>query len=155
METIDNKTIDDKIENDSQEYSEGELEGISPVAKKWMKRNGLTVSRISSIFSLGVDEIDLVAKKVPGKSKAQRMHNVFLLKGIASYLGTGSARFTHEQIKEACLHYDAFDAPNYALNLRNISADVSGTKETGFSLTARGLSNATELLKGMTEDSKS
>ena len=29
------------------------------------------------LFSLGVDEIDLVAKKVPGDTKKERMHMYF------------------------------------------------------------------------------
>ena len=123
------------------------LDGISPVAQKWMRRNSLTAAALSSLFSLGVDEIDLVAKTVPGKNKKERMHSVGLLKGIASYLGSGAARFTHEQIKEACLHYDAYDAANFAAHMKSFSAEVSGSKENGYTLTPRGLTAATDLIK--------
>lgn len=58
---------------------EGESEGISPVALKWIRRSGLTSTGLSLLFSLGVDEIDLVAKKVPGETKKDRMHSVLLL----------------------------------------------------------------------------
>jgi hypothetical protein len=124
-------------------------EGVSPVALKWMKRSGLTASSLSALFSLGVDEIDLVAKKVPGENKKDRMHNVLLLKGIAAYLSTGVARVTHEQVKEACLHYDAFDTNNFASYLKSFSAEVAGTKGSGYTLTARGLTNATEIIKSL------
>ncbi|THJ12076.1 MAG: hypothetical protein CAF43_005320 [Nitrospira sp. CG24C] len=127
---------------------EGEgLEGISPVAKKWMARNGLKSKQLSTVFSLGVDEIDLVAKEVPGKKLKERMHSVFLLKGIAAYLGTGVARFTHEQMKEACLHYKAFDSTNFSLYFKSFSSEVSGSKDAGYTLTARGIANATEMVK--------
>ena len=56
-----------KTEPWAKPVAEDDLEGVSPVAKKWMTRNGLKTSQISTIFSLGVDEIDLVAKTVPGK----------------------------------------------------------------------------------------
>ena len=128
---------------------EDELEGISPTAKKWMIRNGLNSGQLSGIFSLGVDEIDLVAKSVPGSSKRERMRSVFLLKGLAAYIGTGAARFTHEQMKEACLHYDAFDAANFAANFKTLTSEVTGDKNAGYSLTTRGLTNATEIVKGM------
>jgi hypothetical protein len=131
-----------------------ELEGISPVAKKWMARNGLQAKQLSAIFSLGVDEIDLVAKTVPGKKKKERMHNVFLLKGVAAYLGTGVARFTHEQMKEACLHYDAFDAANFSVNFKSLSSEVSGSKDAGYTLTPRGIANATEMVKAITQAGK-
>jgi hypothetical protein len=124
----------------------GASEGISPVALKWMKRSGLAASSLSALFSLGVDEIDLVAKKVPGDNKKDRMHSVLLLKGIAAYLSSGVARVTHDQLKEACLHYDAFDT-NFARNLKSFSSEVAGTKESGYTLTARGLTNATEIIQ--------
>lgn len=134
---------------DQESDSEGDLEGVSPAGRKWMTRNGFDASELGTIFSLGVDEIDLVAKSVPGTTKVQRMRNVFLLKGIAAYLGTGIAKFTHEQMKEACLHYDAFDAGHFANLLKSFSPDVSGGKDIGYTLTARGLSEATALVKEM------
>ena len=126
-------------------------DGISPVALKWMKRNGLSADNLSSLFSLGVDEIDLVAKEIPGKGKKDRCFNVVLLKGIAEYLASGAARITQEQIKEACLHYDAFDAANFATYLKSFAPDLSGSKSSGFTLTARGLTNATALIKEITQ----
>jgi len=129
--------------------SDGALEGISPIAQKWMTRNSLQTSQLESIFSLGVDEIDLIATTVPGKNKKEKMRNVFLLKGVGAYLGTGAARFTHEQIKDTCLHYDAFDAANFAAYFKSLSSEVSGSKSEGYTLTARGLAIATELLKAM------
>lgn len=126
-----------------------EFEGISPAGKKWITRNGIDISKLMAIFSLGIDEIDLVSKTIPGKGKSQRMRHVFLLKGIASYLGSGYAKFTHEQIKEACLHYGAWDGPNFAQNFKVMAAEVSGTKEIGYTLTAKGLSEATNLVKSM------
>jgi hypothetical protein len=127
-----------------------ELEGISPVAIKWMRRNDLSAATVSRIFSLGIDDIDLVAKKVPGDTKTKRVRSVFLLKGIAAYLSTGAARMTHEQVKEACLHYDAYDSTNFAKYVKTLSAEVSGTKESGYTLTSRGLAAATETIKEMT-----
>jgi len=131
--------------------SADEFGSISPVAKRWMSRNGLQAEQLSALFSLGVDEIDLVAKTVPGENKKERMRNVFLLKGIAAYLATGAARFTHEQIKETCLHYDAFDATNFATYLRQLSSEVSGSRSAGYTLTARGITSATEVVKSMTQ----
>src|SRR5579872_1427532 len=122
-------------------------EGVSPVAVKWMRRSGLTSTGLSMLFSLGVDEIDLVAKKVPGDNKKDRMHSVLLLKGIAAYLSSGVARFTHQQLKEACLHYDAYDGNNFASYLKDFAGEVSGTKSGGYTLTPRGLTAATEMIK--------
>jgi hypothetical protein len=126
-----------------------ELEGISPVAKKWMRRSGFSSDQLSNLFSLGVDEIDLVTKSVPGTSVRDKMRSVVLLKGLAAYLGTGAARISYEQIKEACLHYGAFDNTNFARYLRTMASEVSGTRESGYTVTARGLTEATELVRGL------
>jgi len=126
---------------------DADLEGISPVAQKWMKRNGLRVDQLSTLFSLGVDEIDLVAKKVPGRSKPDKVRSVFLLKGVAAYLSSGTPRVSFEQIREACTHYDAFDTTNFSKHVKALASEVSGTKESGFTLTARGLTEATDLIK--------
>lgn len=123
------------------------LEGISPVARKWMSRNGFKTTDLSKLFSLGIDEIDLVAPKVPGKGKKNRMRSVLLLKGMAAYLGTGAARVNHEPVKDACVHYQAYDMDNFAKYLKQMAAEVGGSKETGYTLTPRGITAATELIK--------
>src|SRR5260370_11364031 len=117
---------------EAKEEVQDELEGISPVARKWISRNGLQAKQLWTIFSLSTDGVDLIATTVPGESKRQRMRNVFLLTGIAAYLGSGAARFSHQQVKEACLHYDAFDSANFSANLKHFSREVTGSKDTGY-----------------------
>ncbi|MEA2239505.1 MAG: hypothetical protein QOC81_4229 [Thermoanaerobaculia bacterium] len=134
-------------ESRSSDAAEGDLEGISPVAVRWMKRNSLMSSQLSSLFSLGVDEIDLVAKAVPGKSIRERLHSVVLLTGVASYLSSGAARMTDDKVREASRHYDAYDGANFATTLKSLGSEVTGTKEAGYTLTARGLTAATELVR--------
>jgi hypothetical protein len=112
-------------------------------ALKWMRRSDLNPKSLQDFFSLGIDDIDLVAKSVPGSNKKERMRSVLLLKAIAAYLGTGAARVSYEQLKEACLHYNAYDGGNFAAYLKSFASEVGGAKESGFTLTARGLSAAT------------
>jgi hypothetical protein len=126
-----------------------DADGISPVALKWMRRSDLDPKNLQAFFSLGIDEIDLVARSIPGTSKKERMRSVLLLKGIAAYLSSGVPRVTYEQLKEACLHYDAYDSANFAANIRAFTADAGGTKEAGYTLTARGLTAATDILKNL------
>lgn len=137
---------------DSMPETDDQLQGISSTGKKWIARNGLQLSNISSLFSLGVDDIDLVAKKVPGKSKKDRLRSVFLLKGVAAYLGSGSARLADDDIREACMHYDAYDRPNFAKYVKELASEISGNKSSGYSLTSRGLNNAAEVVKEMLKE---
>jgi hypothetical protein len=145
------ETVTNQISRSAEpDHAEEEgVEGISPIAQKWMRRNGLEATNLSKLFSLGVDEIDLVAKSVPGKGKKERMHNVLLLQCVAAYLSSGAPRVADDKLREACLHYDAYDSPNFSKYLRSLAAEVSGSKEAGYSLTARGLTAATELVKSL------
>jgi hypothetical protein len=142
----------------SQSFSDQDnLDGVSPIAKKWIRRSGLATEQLGQLFSLGVDEIDVVAKTIPGKGKKNRMRSVALLKGLASYLSSGVPRVTAEQIKEACLHYDAYDAPHHAENIKAMASELNGTKSDGYTLTARGITAGTELVKkmlGITNETK-
>jgi hypothetical protein len=131
-----------------EEEAENE-DGINEVARKWMRRNSLTTHSLGALFSLGVEDIELVANKVPGKSKRERMHSVILLKGVASYLGSGVARFTHADLKETCLHYDAYDVANSTSYMKSFASEVSGSAKTGYTLSARGLASATDLVKAL------
>lgn len=126
-----------------------DVEGINAIALKWMRRSNLNPKSLQKLFSLGIDEIDLVAQSVPGTSKRERMRNVLLLKAIAAYLGTGAARVTYEQLKEASLHYSAYDSTNFAAHIKSFASEVGGTKESGYTLSARGLTAATDLIRGM------
>lgn len=125
------------------------IDGISPAASKWMIRNEFTAANLSSLYSLGLDEIDLVVKSVPGASKKDRMRSVLLLQGVASYLSTGVSRMNHDKVKEACVHYDAFDTANFARHLKGFSREVGGTRDSGYMLTAAGLAAATEMIKDL------
>jgi len=130
----------------SEEDPDG-LEGVSPVAKKWMRRNGFSGSQLSSLFSLGVDEIDLVASSVPGRSVKEKFSNVLLLQGIASYLGSGAPRVDNNKLKQAAGHYGADPGNNQWNYMQALAAEVSGSASSGFTLTARGLNSATGLIK--------
>ncbi len=140
-------------QGDEEEADAGELEGISPVARKWMRRNGLSAARMSELFSLGIEDIDLVATRVPGESARERMHNVMLLQGIASYLSGGVPRIDSERLREAMRHYDADVGGNFNRDVRLWAAEITGTRAAGdLTLTTRGLNAAKDLIKEMTQD---
>lgn len=124
---------------------------ISPIAQKWMQRNSLEPNQLAALFSLGGEEIDVIAEKIPGKSKRERMRHVIYLKCIAAYLASGAARVSDKHAREACLHYDALDSANFAANIKSFGAYLSGTKQAGYTLTPRGISEATKIVKEMSE----
>lgn len=134
--------------------SSDDSDGINPVAQKWLRRNGLSAKSLETIFSIGGDEIDLISESVPGgSSKKARMKSVALLTSAAAYLASGAARVTDEKLREALRHYDAYDATNFASYLKGLGAEVTGTRENGYTLTPRGMASAATLLKGISKQS--
>jgi hypothetical protein len=138
------------VQDDTATDADEDLVGVSAVALKWIRRNGLVAEQLSKVFSLGLDEIDLVAQSVPGKNKKEKMRSVLLLSGAAAYLGTGAPRAEDTKVREALGHYNAYDTTNFATYMRDFAPEVSGTKATGYTLTARGLAAAAEVIKSMT-----
>ena len=127
--------------------SDDDSDGINPVAQKWLRRNGISTKSLETIFSIAGDEIDLISESVPGGSKKSRMKSVALLANAAAYLASGAARISDEKLREALRHYDAYDPTNFASYLKDLAAEVTGTKENGYTLTPRGLAGAATLLK--------
>src|SRR5258708_45856 len=125
---------------------QGDLDGINVVARKWIRRAGLTENQLSKLFSLGVDDIDLVTKSVPGKKKIERLKNILLLQGVAAYLGSGVARVDWSKLKESASHYDADAGGNFPAYLKSFGAEATGSVASGFTLTSRGLNDAKELI---------
>ncbi|MEZ5283890.1 MAG: hypothetical protein R2712_03575 [Vicinamibacterales bacterium] len=131
------------------------LDGVSPLAQKWMKRNGLTPAQMSELYSLGVDEIDLVAQSVPGDTTKDKLRSVLLLQGVAALLNGGTARITHDRLKQASVDYNADAGTNFAKHMKSFASEVSGSKEAGYTLTTKGLNSAKELIVKMTTSADS
>ncbi len=123
---------------------------LSKPAQLWLKRSGIEDDdRLAAIVSVDQSDIDVVASDIPGDSVKARMHNVFLLRGVAEYLKGGEFKFTDEQIRSTCRHYGAYDADNFSQYLKSFEGEVSGTRKTGYALTAKGQRAAVQLLRAM------
>jgi hypothetical protein len=130
------------------------LASLSEVAKKWMRRNAVSEDQLTRFFSIGFDDIDLVAPEtaVPGSTMKDKIHSVLLLKGIAAYLGTGVPIITDDNLRQTCLHYNCFDATNYAKYIKAFGSEITGNKQSGYTLNARGMTQATEIIKKAVAD---
>ena len=78
-------------ENPEPPEAEGdELGALSPVAAKWMRRNSLAEDELGKLYSIDLEEIDLIANEVPGDNKRAKAQNVLRLLGIGEYLASGA-----------------------------------------------------------------
>jgi len=119
-------------------------------AQLWLKRNGIALDgRLAQVFSLNQSEVDLIADEIPGTSARARTRNVVLLRGACANLVSGEFRFDDESLRTTCRHYNAYDQANFSKHLRSMSDEVTGTRDAGYTLTAKGQRAAAELIKYM------
>src|SRR5262245_33425634 len=82
---------------------------------------------------------------VPGKNKKEKTINAYVLTGAASLLSSGEPTFTDKSAREVCSDAGCYDANNHAHNLDGKGNLFSGSKKTGWTLTAPGLTHAATL----------
>ncbi|GGK17241.1 hypothetical protein GCM10011394_28060 [Luteimonas terricola] len=73
--------------------------------------------------------------------------NTYLMLGIAAFLSTGEASFTDKDARELCEHFGCYDATNHAKYIKEFGNKITGSKSSGWKLTAPGLNAAAELVK--------
>lgn len=126
-------------------------DGISAKAASWIQKNGLTVTRIEHVFSIEPDTIDVIAAKMPGKSKRQQTVNAYLICGVKSYLKTGEVGFNDKDARELCQKLGCYDSPNHSNHVKAFKNFIGGSKDSGWKLTNPGLTEAGRIVKELTE----
>lgn len=123
---------------------------LSSPAHLWLRRNSIPVDdRLARIFSIDQPQVDLIAAEIPGQSTKARMRALFLLRGACAYLTSGEFRFSDDVVRETCRQYGAYDSSNFSMYLRSFNDEVAGSRDSGYSLTARGQRAAADLIKQM------
>src|SRR5438093_12887919 len=62
------------------------IEGIAPRAAGWLRKNHLGREQLDQIFSIEDNTFDVIAAKMPGKSKRQQTVEAYIICGIKSFL---------------------------------------------------------------------
>ena len=121
--------------------------GISGKALAWMKKTGITREQLEHVYSIEDDVIDVIAAKMPGKSKRQQTVQAYAICGLRSFLRTGELGFTDKDARELCDRVGCYDSPNHSNYMKALGNLVSGTKDSGWRLTNPGLSECAHIVK--------
>src|SRR5438477_5783057 len=141
--------------DDSHDEDAGPIDGISPKASGWMKKNGLTRELLDYVFSIDGGGIDVIATKMPGVSKRQQTVESYLMCGLRSFIQTGEVTFVDKDARSLCQKVGCYDPPNHSNYMRALGNRVTGSKDTGWKLTNPGLSEAAHIVKQLTEGAHS
>ncbi|HEY2007990.1 MAG TPA: hypothetical protein VGH23_03300 [Rhizomicrobium sp.] len=131
--------------NQSQMFTGGDAD-LPTKAQMWMQQNGLSSDMLHQCFHISAGETTFIAEP-PGNNKKEKTLNAYIMAGIAGLLATGEGTFTDESARLLCMNAGCFDRSNHAAILKDKGNEFTGTKNTGWSLTAPGLKRAAAMIK--------
>jgi hypothetical protein len=120
---------------------------VSPPGMSWIKKNHITQEQVEEIFHIEDGKVTLILGEAIGKSKRQQTINTYILTGAAAMLATGIADFTDDVGRQNCIIIGCYDAPNHGKYIKEFGNKITGSKTSGWKLTAPGLTAAAALLK--------
>jgi hypothetical protein len=125
---------------------------LNAKARSWMKRNEVTVEQLAHVFHIENETVDIIADHVLGKNQKEQAINAYLLTGVAEYLKSGEAKFTDKAGRAACQKLGCYGDTNHSTYMKKPGNILSGSKESGWALTAPGLKAGAELVKRLTAE---
>lgn len=132
---------------DNDDEDVGEFQGVHPLAQQWMRKNSVTAEQLEHYFHF--DHGKFIPIELPGSAttKSQQTVNAYLAQGLAAYLATGDASFSDADGRKFCEKSGCYDNANHTKSVKLLKNKVSGSKTTGWKLTAPGLTAIAELIK--------
>src|SRR5882672_4747126 len=122
---------------------------ISSRARIWMKQYGISVEELQQVFQLEAGSAEVIAGEIPGKNKKEKTYNAYILTGMSALLSVGSSSFDDKSARALCERFGCYDQPNHSSIIKDRGNEFTGTKDTGWNLTAPGLKRGASLVKEM------
>jgi len=129
------------------------VDGISGAGSAWLRRRGLSKESIDEYFHIEEGKVKLTGDAI-GSGKRQQTINTYLLSGVVALLESGKPDFTDDMARENCKNLGCYDAANHSMTLTQFGNQITGSKKTGWKLTAPGLNAAAALLKPKQQENK-
>src|SRR5262245_2954866 len=124
-------------------------DGLRAKARTWARTNSITEEQLHHVFHLDGGKVEVIAAEAPGKTGKQKTVNAYILTGLAQFLQTGEAKFDDKTARAVCKAMGCLDESNHAYNLKGKGNALSGSKDSGWTLTGPGLKAGAELVKGL------
>ncbi|WP_188929487.1 hypothetical protein [Puia dinghuensis] len=122
---------------------------VSSQAKIWMKQNLVSGDDLQLVFHLADGRADVIASEIPGKDGKAKTINAYMLQGLASFLTSGIPKFDDKSARALCARYGCYSAANHSVYIKAVGNKLTGSKDSGWTLTSPGLKYAAELVKGL------
>ena len=127
------------------------LQGVSAKGIGWMKKNGVGDQLLDHTFSIDKDGIDVIAARMPGKSKRQQTLETYIICGLRAFLQSGEPAFGDREARELCQRIGCYDSANHYNYVKGFGNRIAGSKDSGWRLTNPGLGQAAHIVKQLAE----
>lgn len=117
-----------------------------------MKQNGLSTAQIERVFDVNAQGVTVIAAKVPGSSAKEQTHNAYVLQGISRLLASGDSNFDDASARKLCEDLGCYNKANHASYMSDKGNVLTGSKSTGWKLTAPGLTQGAALVKELSKE---
>jgi hypothetical protein len=127
-------------------------EGGSTIPQKaliWMKQNAVTMEQLQQAFHIDGGDAVVIAAEIPGANKKEKTLNAYVLAGISRLLSAGEPAFDDKSARALCVSSGCFDTSNHAATMKDKGNAFTGSKASGWTLTAPGLKQGADLVKGI------
>jgi hypothetical protein len=125
----------------------GEGTGVPLKVRTWMRTNSITEDQLQHTFHIENGQVELIVAELPGKTGKERTVNAYILAGLTQFLETGEPKFDDKSARAVCKSHGCLDESNHAYNLKGKGNMISGTKESGWTLTGPGLKSGADIVK--------
>jgi len=122
-------------------------------AESWIRQHDLSEDELNHVFHVDGDHVEIVASRVAGKTNKERTLNAYILSGAARLLASGEPAFDDAAARESCRNFGCYDHTNHATYMKHRGNTLAGSKDSGWKLTAPGLTQAAALVKEMSKTS--
>ncbi len=133
--------------NYAEDASSDTLPKVHATASQWLKRTGVTQDQLDQHLYFDGGTAKVISLPGGASKRIHQVMNTYLMLGIAAFLSTGEASFTDKDARELCEHFGCYDATNHAKYIKEFGNKITGSKSSGWKLTAPGLNAAAELVK--------
>lgn len=133
--------------HESEEVGDEAVEGIAPAASAWMSKAKIMPNQLEQ--HLHWDTSGSKVLSLPGNAtkRVDQVLHVYLMQGVASFLTAGDPSFSDKDARDLCVHFGCYDDTNHAKYVKAFGNRITGSKNSGWKLTAPGLAAVAELIK--------
>jgi len=121
---------------------------ISATAATWLEKNNISKEDLEHWYHFDQGEVTLLTIPEGVSKRSQQAINTYLLLGFAAFLRSGDASFSDQDARELCRHFGCYDHTNHSKIYKAFGNKITGSKSSGWKLTAPGINAAGSLIKG-------